>query len=177
MRQARRQNLAYQSAMIQIRGASGNARVFGQIRNIPKSFNLGIKKANIDIGREISKEAKRTIKEDKKTGRLYILQDKFTGQLRLHRASARGESPANFSGALAASIGYVPSVEKLIIGAGGTNPLITTGTGQIGFGDLVNYAKRLELGGRPYLKPSIVKKQKDTENYYYQAIGRELEKL
>ncbi len=156
-----------------IRSAPGNQKVFNQISNIPRSFREGIKRANLIIGKEITQEAVRTITKDTKTGKGYVLQDKWTGQLRFHRASAPGQSPANFSGALAASIGYIPSTRELIIGAGGSAPNVTLASGQIGFADMVDYAAKLELRmKRPYLKPSIVKKQKDTENYYRQEITR-----
>lgn len=161
--------------MLRVTGHPGNKAVFKQIERVPVAMKRGLKNANLKIGKVITEEAVRTIKQDPKSGKFQILQDKWTGALRMHRASAPGESPANFSGALAASIGYVPSSEELKIGAGGSAPLVTTSTGQIGFSDIVNYAKSLELKRmRPYLKPSIVKKQKDAERYYYQYITREL---
>lgn len=159
---------------MRIMGVSENTKVFRQIKDISKSINTGIKKANIYIGKDIVKEARRTIKEDSKTGKYHILRDVWTGQVRIHRASAPNETPANFSGSLAASIGYVPSNNELIIGAGGSSPSVNTESGQIGFGVFVDYAAKLEKSGRRYLKPSIQKKQKDTENYYYQETRREL---
>jgi hypothetical protein len=159
---------------MKITGAPGNAKVFQQIKNIPRSFAEGIKKANMFIGKDITKQAKWRIIGGIKSGKFYVLQDIWTSKYRTHRASAPNESPANFSGSLAASIGYVPSGNELVIGAGGSSPLVNTKSGQIGFGVFVDYAKRLELSGRKYLKPAIKEKQKDTENYYYQEVSREL---
>ena len=167
--------------MIRIRGADGNQRVFRQIKRIPESFAKGIRRANMIIGKTIQTEARRTINEDPKTGKLYIREDIWSGRMVMHRASAFGESPARFSGSLAASIGYSPSTGRLIVGAGTTGRDVQAfgaAAGQIGFGQIVDYASKLELRmNRPYLKPSIAKKQKDTENYYLREIGRELSKL
>lgn len=169
--------------MIRIRGAKGNERVFRQIRRIPESFQRGIKRSNMVIGKIIQTEARRTIRDDPKSGRLYILKDLWSGRDILHRASAPGQSPARFSGSLMASIGYTPSSSRLIIGAGtgGKDVKIVTDTnysGQIGFGRIVDYARKLEtVMNRPYLKTSIIKKRKDTENYYTREIGRELNKI
>lgn len=157
-----------------IKSAPGNKKVFRQIRDIPKSFKSGIKTGNLYIGKDVSKEAKKKITSGKKTGKRYILLDPITGQLRPHQASAPNESPANFSGSLAASINYAPKGGDLIIGAGGSPPLVTTQSGQVAFGLTVDYAKKLELSGRKYLKPAIVEKQKNTENYYYQEISKKL---
>jgi hypothetical protein len=168
-----------------IKGVPGNQKVFRQIRNIPTSINRGIMSANKLIGLAVTSEAKRTMLNDPKTGKQYFLQDFWTRTWFLHKASAIGESPAKFSGSLIASLGYVANSSRLTIGAGtvdGNVPIVRELSalgkarmpGQIGFGRVVDYASSLELGGRPYLKPSIKKEQKNTENYYRQLISREL---
>ena len=165
---------------MRIRGLQSNQKVFQQIREIPERFQRGIEDANKIIGKVVAKEAKRTIREDPKTGRIMTLRDIWTGELVSHQASAPGESPAKFSNSLATSIDYLPRADELVIGAGSaTNDVptvrVTSIPGQIGFGRIVDYAYSLEvLQGRPYLKPSIKKYESVTEGYYERVVGKRL---
>jgi hypothetical protein len=175
--------------MFKVTGAPGNAQVFRQIARLPESMRRGLKKANLLIGPAIQKTIRRKM-EAKKSGRVYSLVEFWAGnRIIRHRASAPGEAPARLSGSLKASVGYVASMDQLIIGAGNTNgevglvkqsgyPGQVDLGGQIGFGRTVDYAARLELiMNRPYLKVSINENRRNTENYYYRETERELKRL
>ena len=102
-----------------------------------------------EVGKDIKSEAKRSILEPPKTGRLYRLR--LRGVMVSHRASAPGEAPADFTGDLRKSVDYrVKGSTELRISAGSQK---------------VHYAGTLEFGGdngvskilpRPYLRPAIV---------------------
>ena len=144
--------------MIRITSVPGNRKVFRQIKNIPRSFRNGIRAAHYEIGKDLKIESQRSIMEGPKTGRLYRVKGK------IHQASAPGEPPANKSGKLMSSIGFL---------VGGR------GIGQLTFGAKALYAAFLELGTakmepRTYLIKAIWEKRRVLENYYYQEITRRL---
>ena len=175
--------------MLRVSGLPGNQKVFRQIAGLPESMNRGLKKANFLIGKKIQSDIRADM-ASKKHGRIYFLVEFWTGgSIIKHTASAVGEAPARLTGSLKASVNYIPSSAKLEIGAGNTGggvPIVKDAGypgqvdlgGQIGFGRTVDYARSLELKrGRPYLKKNIDLNSKNTENYYYSEIGRELKKL
>ena len=102
----------------------------------------------------VEREAKRTIQQDPKTGRIY----KKPGTNATWQASAPGESPAVRFGPLAKSITHEVLVRRReIVGRVGTN--ITTDDGK-------PLGLWLEIGTpggkiaqRPYLRPSLYKNQ------------------
>ncbi len=158
---------------IRVIASSKNFRAEQSLRNLVRNTHKGISHAFNRIGRDISGEAKRTIREDPKTGVIREVKDPFTGELQLHQASAPGESPANLSGALAGSIGAIAQNNQLQIGAGGNV------VGNIFMMDIVtfvDYAAELELEfERPYLKPSIDRKQRNTRTYLSNHLRLSLE--
>lgn len=167
--------------MFKVTGAPGNAKVFRQIANIPQSMGRGLKKGGILAGKKIQTDIRADMAK-KKSGRIYFLREFWLGQGFIkHRASAPGEAPARLTGSLKASVNYVPSATDMVVGAGttggGVPGQIDLG-GQIGFGRVVDYARKLELGmNRPYLKKNIDLNHRNTQNYYIRETRRELNKL
>jgi hypothetical protein len=174
--------------MFKVTGAKGNARVFRQIANIPRSMGRGLKNGNIMAGKKIQKDIRADM-EKPKSGRVYMLREFWLGRGTIrHRASAPGEAPARLTGSLKASVNYIPSMTEMVIGAGTTGggvPIVKDPGypgqvdlgGQIGFGRVVDYARSLELRRRrPYLKKNIAANYGNTKNYYIRETGRELSK-
>ena len=143
-----------------------NAKVFNQIKRAPKSTMRGIRNGFLETRKDLVREARRLITEPPKTGRIYL--QRLKGRLVRHQASAPGEAPANFTGALRSSVGAeVSSGNQMEFGAGSTS---------------VEYARILELGGgniapRPYLIKSINNEEKNTRVNFDKAIEKELMKL
>ena len=66
-------------------------------------ITIAIRKGHMEFGKYLVGEARRSIREDEKTGNYYKLSSKIAkkvGKL-YHQASAPGESPANLTGKLA----------------------------------------------------------------------------
>ena len=156
---------------------SFNAETMKQLKRIDYivgETKKGIRRANYLIGKELVKDARKKILQGPKTGILYRIQ-RPSGRVVRHRASAPGEPPANFSGALRASVDFIVNGEQLKFGAGG---LIQSGRLS---GQKVEYAKDLELGNtkkklkkRPYLKAAIDDSTKIATNYYRKEITKQL---
>ena len=145
-----------------------------QIGSMAKDTKEGIRRAHYLIGRELTKDAQLRILKGKKTGRIYI-RKRASGQRIRHRASAAGEAPANFSGALRSSVGFIVQGQQLIFGAGGVSE---QGKHK---GKEVKYARALELGAkqknlaaRPYLIAAIQDEEKIIRNFYKQHITSQL---
>ncbi len=117
------------------------------------------------IGKDLKKTAQELIKDkSKKTGRVYRLR--VRGRLITHRASARGEAPANLTGNLQRSVGYQINGggDTMLFGAGGRN----SGVG---------YAKFLEIQlGRPFLKTAIESNYKNIEEHIETEINKLMRK-
>ena len=172
--------------MLKFSGMPGNRKVFDQISKIPQSMAKGLKRGGLLAGKDIRHEIRRKLAAPKH-GRIYILNDIWTGRPLRHRASAPGEAPARFSGSLKASVNYIARVDELIIGAGTGGkdvgivydagyPSIVDLSGQIGFGRIVDYAAKLELRmNRPYLRVTVLDRQKNTYNYLGRSFLRELQ--
>jgi hypothetical protein len=128
-----------------------------------KSYEYA-KISDYELGKELTKEARRSIIKGPKTGRFYRIK----GRKRRHRASAKGEPPANLFGNLQKSIDFlVKGSRNMEFGAGNKDLL---------------YARRLELGDdhvkkRPYLLRAINKKEKDTERIFENELERNLNQL
>jgi hypothetical protein len=81
-----------------------------------------------------------------KTGRKYRRRDPKTGRVRVHQASAPGESPATDFGTLWGSVQVTPFV----------NPLVGEITVGAHYADyLESGAPRAHIAPRPYIKPAI----------------------
>lgn len=77
-----------------------NHKTFVEIDNITRKHKKAIRNAGFDIGKESSDNAKKAINNTGKTGRVYKYGN------RVHRASAKGQAPANVTGKLRKSIDY-----------------------------------------------------------------------
>ena len=148
----------------------GNRKVFAQIKAADRNAKQAIRRAFYFIGKDLTKTARRSIIEGPKTGRVY--RRKVNGRLRRHRASAPGEPPANFRGALQRSIDFeVKGSDEMVFGAGGSTHK----------GIFVDYAGFLELGtpkmkARTYLIRAIDKRRKQTRNYFERELEKRLKK-
>lgn len=161
---------------IKVKFSANSLRKLGRIASMAKDTKEGIRRAHYLIGKELQKNAQLRILKGKKTGRLYQ-RVRSGGRIVRHRASAPGESPANFSGALRSSVGFVAKGQLLEFGAGGE---VLSGRKKSAF---VDYARTLELGDRrkkiaprPYLIAAIEDEDKIIRNYYKQYIKKELTK-
>lgn len=147
-----------------VKQSTQNRRVFIQIRDIERRYQQSIRMAFYKIGKELTKEARRSIIQGPKTGRVY----RVTGRKRRHRASAPGEAPANLFGNLQKSIGFIVKGSRdMEFGAGNQDVL---------------YARRLELGDdkikqRSYLLRAINEKEKDTDRFFENELTRNLNQL
>lgn len=150
-----------------IQGDFTNRKVILSIKNTEMLTKKGVAKSFHLIGRDLTKIAKKGILDKKKkTGRVYTIYK--GGRLIKHQASAAGEYPANLSGALKNSIGYIGanSLNRLEFGAGKES-------------GRVNYAKFLEkgtekMGARPFLKMAIKSNFRNIENYIGNSVISEL---
>ena len=145
-----------------------NLRAEIAIKGLSKLTQRGLNQAFFDIGKDLKKTADTLIKDKtKKTGRVYIVR--LNGRLHRHQASAPGESPANLTGKLRKSLGYVVSGSNRIdFGAGGRD-------------SKVNYAKDLEQGTRkilkrPYLISSITANERNFEKHIISRLEKEFKK-
>lgn len=86
--------------MIRVKSDPQNKRVFFGIDNLSKRHKKAIRNASFEVGKIIQREGRNAILRGKKTGKTYKVG------LRVHRASAPGESPANITGKLQRSIDY-----------------------------------------------------------------------
>jgi HK97 gp10 family phage protein len=143
-----------------------NRRALNSAQNFSKSVNNGIREAFPDIGKKLKADARRSIRQPPKTGRIY--RRRIRGRIRNHQASAPGQPPANMEGALQKTVDYKIKGDELEFGAGDQ-------------GD-VQYAKYLEDGTkkmkpRKYLIRSILKNSKNTEKDFERHILRNFEKV
>lgn len=150
--------------MIKVKQDVNNKRVFMQIKAIEHNYSRSIRRAFYKAGKNLTKEARRSIIKGPKTGRYY----RVSGRRRRHRASAPGEPPANLSGNLQRSIDFIVKGSKEMEFGAGSNDLL--------------YARPLELGNdrikqRSYLLRAINEKEKDTERYFENELTRNLNTL
>ena len=123
----------------------------------------GVRRGLLDVGPEIEREAVRRIKSPPKTGRYY-----FRGG-HLHQASAPGESPADWTGTLAESVGFeVSSPREMKIG---TRAAIAPYGGAMEFG-----TKDGMIAPRPFLMPSVLSKAREIKQSIEKAVGIQLGK-
>lgn len=160
---------------LQVKGLSSNRQVIRKLHRIKQDTHQGLNNAFSRIGRDVTGEAGRTMREDPKTGNIYMVRDPGSGVQRSHQASAVGESPAVLSGDLLASLGAIAQSDQVQVGAGGDSAGNLLGGPQ---GGTVDYARELELDlGRPYLKPSIDKRQGVTKQYFENELKKTLTTL
>lgn len=129
--------------MFKIVGKATNQKVKLNIDNIQALTRQGVRRAFYNIGKDLKRDSVKKIRSNRKTGRVYT--KRLGGRIVLHRASAPGEYPANFTGNLAKNIKYRPiNSDKL----------------EFGVSSKLNYGKFLERGTfnmkpRPFLLPTI----------------------
>lgn len=115
------------------------SKVIGDIKAVA---SIVIKKITYDVQATIVAR----IQTGPKTGRLYRRRNKKTGKIRIHRASAPGESPATDYGILWGSVSVSPFV----------NPLIGEVTVAAHYAAYLEFgAPRANLEPRPYIRPAI----------------------
>lgn len=143
-----------------------------------RSTQEGVRKAFYYIGRDLVAESKKLILKVPKSGRIYRLRK--NGRIVLHQASAPGEPPANFTGALKSSLDFnVIGADRMEYGAreqflnkGGSPVNLKTRKGVV-------YARRLELGDskvkkRPFLLPSIKTNYKNIREHFEREIKKSI---
>lgn len=86
--------------MMRVNQDPKNKKTFVDIENLTRKHKKAIRNANYDIGRESQNETRKSINNTGKTGKLYKIGN------RVHRASSKGQAPANLSGKLKRSVDY-----------------------------------------------------------------------
>jgi len=158
--------------MLEITEAPNNDKVICQIKNLPKLPTRALRKAFYYIGKDLVKDANKLIMAKPKHGKLYLLRR--NGLTRLHRASAPGEAPANFTGSLRQSIDFdVVGADRMQFG------VKQRFQQRQGTPDGVKYGKYLELGTRkmserPFLLPVIKKNYRNIRKHIETQLKRGL---
>lgn len=146
--------------MIQVRGNDGSRKLLSIIKNHPRATRRGIRRAFYFTGRSLVRKARSEIRRPGRTGRTYLVRRGQGSKIIRHKASARGEYPANLTGTLARSTDF-----------------FVRGTTELYFGSTASYAPFLELEDklyRPFLSNTIESEEKNTDNYFVRFIGKEL---
>lgn len=128
-----------------------------KINSLPNLGPRAIKRALYDVGKDMYAEARRLIKEGPKTGRKYRVKG------RTHTASAPGQPPANWTGALRRSVGF--KVRK----------------SEVEYGYKIHYGEYLEEGtekmkARPGLKITYQNKMGNIINHFNFRFREQLER-
>lgn len=158
--------------MFQVKPDLKNRQIFIQIKNLISTQKTAIRRAFYFSGKDLVKTSKAMIMEKPKHGRLYRL--KKNGRYVLHRASAPGEAPANFTGALKRSVDFtVSGADKMIFGSRLYFP------DRKGMPSGVKYGGYLELGTkkiapRPYLESSIKKNYRNIQTHFEKHLKTKL---
>lgn len=168
--------------MISFKGDSGNRFVINAIMNLHKNFEESARKAlqrsGVQIvgihGRANDGLIKKQMNQSK-SGRIYLVgigrKGRVLKRLRIHQASAPGESPAVITGNLRESVYFK-----------------VQGSNQLKIGADTPYARILELGGntgknhrsriarRNYLIRPILQSRRDINNNFISAINAGIKK-
>lgn len=129
-------------------------------RRVARVADEEIAKALYVSGKQVEKEAKQSILDGNKTGRLYR-----RGTV-VHRASAPGEAPANDTGRLVNSINTEADANSATVKAGG---------------GIVTYAAHLEFGTRhiaprPFLFPALERSKAFIRARFEQALAKTVDR-
>lgn len=158
--------------MFNITESPNNEKVIISIKNLPKTQIRWIRKAFYYIGKDLVKDANKLILQKPKHGKIYLLRR--NGLKRLHRASAPGEAPANFTGSLRQSIDFdVVGANRMQFG------VQQQFQNRQGTPDGVKYGKYLELGTRkmaerPFLLPIIKSNYRNIRKHFETQLKRGL---
>ena len=133
------------------------------LSGIDKEIKAGIRFGLYNFGDKVRKDIRADILSKNKTGRIYNVRRGKTR--RRHRASARGEAPANLSGNLRASTGYDVRGADMRIGY----------REQSSKGNEVVYGKYLELGTkkmgeRPAIEQAINRNASDFKDFVAKGV-------
>jgi len=149
-----------------------NQKVIIQIRNLISTQKTAIRRAFYFSGKDLVKTSKAMIMEKPKHGRLYRL--KKHGLTVLHRASAPGEAPANFTGALKNSVDFtVSGAEKMIFGSRLYFPDRKGTPAGVKYGGYLEHGTK-KIAPRPYLEPSIVKNYRNIQTHFEKHLKQKL---
>ena len=155
-----------------------NRRAVISLKHLQGNSQRAIRQAFYFIGKDLVKDAGKSIMAKDKRGRLYKLIK--NGRLVLHIASAPGQSPANFTGALKSSLDFnVVGSDRLEFGSretflskGGVPVNLKTRKGVV-------YGRALELGNtdrnleaRPYLKPAIEGNYRNIRDHFERQLKK-----
>lgn len=141
---------------IKIRPGAGAQEAFKSIDKSVPIFHNGIRKGLNEVGQTVKRETKKLIRTGKRTGRVYIING------RRHQASAKGEAPANLSGALAKGVKFK-----------------TRNHYQMEIGDTVPYGlflERKDIMDRPHLITAINNTNQENVNTLMEYVDEELKK-
>ena len=89
-----------------IKEGKNNREIFLSLENIEDNTRRGIRQGFFRLGRLLELNLRAEVMKKNKTGRIYPAGRTKTGRKRRHRASAPGQTPANFSGNYRKNIGY-----------------------------------------------------------------------
>lgn len=151
---------------LRIRGPGQEGfRVFAQIEELTEIYREALFDAWHDSGLDLVREARRQVREEPKTGRVYRVS--IGGRVRHHQASAPGESHANLTGRLESSISYT------VTGW----PMMEFGYGADNLRDAPEYARPVELGSsrmdpRPTLENAIRASDRDIVRNFVSAFEK-----
>jgi HK97 gp10 family phage protein len=154
-------------------------KVLLSLEKMGQTTQRALRRAFYFSGKDLVKESSRLIMEKPKHGRLYKLQR--NGVSVLHRASAPGEAPANFTGALKSSLDFtVIGHDRMLFGSreqflgkGGQPVELKTRKGVV-------YGKFLEEGTgkmapRPFLITSLNNSAKQIEQNFVEQIIKNID--
>jgi len=143
------------SEMVGFKASKGNSKTFDSLFGLEKSTRRVIRQAWFQWGRDLKREAQRTIDRDAKTGIVYrnvlIRSGPRKGKIkRRHQSSAPGESHANLSRELKRSLSWmVHGTEAMSFGYG-----FASATAKAARAAPV-YGATIEFGSRPGRRPFI----------------------
>lgn len=145
--------------MLKVSSARGNKSTFQQVGNLAELTHRGIRQGFFRLGNELKKELNREVLKKDKRGKTYIRRDR-AGRRRRHVSSARGQTPANRTGAYRKAIGYqIRGGEQM----------------EFGIRDSVDYAKFLEDGTkkmapRPGVGNAVKSQQRNAREFFESSI-------
>ena len=143
---------------VDIVDAFGNKRSVKSAENIAANTRFGVQRALFFTGKDLQAEFNRQVLARNKSGNLYIIRGRK--RKRRHRASAKGETPANITGKYRKGIGFKVR---------GANELV--------FGNSTEYAGFLELGtSRMKPRPGLANTIKAGERDIIRNLSNGIEK-
>ena len=137
-----------------------------KIKNLDKLTSAGVEHASYTSGQGLVKATSSAILKKPKGGKVYVSRNR-AGSRRRHRASAEGETHANFSGRARRSLDFTVSPGKLEFGYGVRKHNAPDYTEFLEFGTK-------NMGPRPSLQNGIKDQERNIENNIYREVGKRL---